>query len=103
MVRVVWRGQPAWVLRRGKAMLDRLAGETLGLKDPESNESIQPSYAKNAMRALRPEYLVVIATCTHLGCVPVEQFEPGSLGADWPGPAASTARVTAHVSTSRRG
>jgi len=87
MVRVVWRGQPVWVLRRSKVMLERLAGETVSLKDPESDESIQPDYAKNATRALRPEFLVVIGNCTHLGCAPIERFEvaPADLGPDWVG------------------
>jgi ubiquinol-cytochrome c reductase iron-sulfur subunit len=87
MVRVVWRGQPVWVLHRSKAMLERLAGDTAALKDAESNESEQPAYAKNDTRALRPEYLVVIGNCTHLGCAPIERFEvaPADLGADWVG------------------
>jgi ubiquinol-cytochrome c reductase iron-sulfur subunit len=87
MVRVVWRGQPVWVLRRSKAMLERLAGEKAALKDADSAASIQPEYARNATRAIRPEYLVVISTCTHLGCVPLERFEvaPADLGPDWVG------------------
>jgi ubiquinol-cytochrome c reductase iron-sulfur subunit len=87
MVRVVWRGQPVWVLHRSQAMLDRLLGSTQALKDPESNESIQPEYARNEARALRPEYLVVIGNCTHLGCAPLERFEVAAadMGPDWVG------------------
>jgi len=87
MVRVVWRGQPVWVLRRSKDMLKRLADGKVGLKDPQSNESIQPPYARNDVRALRPEYLVVIGNCTHLGCAPLERFEvaPADLGPTWVG------------------
>ena len=87
MVRVIWRGQPVWVLRRSKAMLERLASEKSSLKDPESDESIQPAYAKNATRALRADFLVVIGNCTHLGCAPLERFEvaPADLGPDWVG------------------
>ena len=87
MVRVIWRGQPVWVLRRSKAMLERLASEKASLKDPESDESIQPAYAKNATRALRADFLVVIGNCTHLGCAPLERFEvaPADLGPDWVG------------------
>jgi ubiquinol-cytochrome c reductase iron-sulfur subunit len=87
MVRVVWRGQPVWVLHRGEAMLEQLATGSLALKDPDSNESRQPAYAKNATRALRPDYLVVIGNCTHLGCAPLERFEvaPADLGPDWVG------------------
>jgi len=87
MVRVVWRGQPVWVLHRSKEMLERLAGQTSPLKDADSLKSIQPEYARNPTRALRPEYLVVIGTCTHLGCAPMERFEvaPADLGPDWVG------------------
>lgn len=87
MLRVVWRGQPVWVLHRSKAMLEALLGSDLPLKDPESNESIQPSYAKNEGRALRPDYLVVIGNCTHLGCAPLERFEVAAadMGPDWVG------------------
>lgn len=87
MVRVIWRGQPVWVLRRGKVMLERLAADKSVLKDSASNESIQPAYTKNETRALRPEYLVVIGNCTHLGCAPIERFEvsPADLGTDWVG------------------
>ncbi len=87
MVRVVWRGQPVWVLHRSSDMLERLAGERASLKDPESAESIQPDYTRNATRSLRPEFLVVIGNCTHLGCAPLERFEvaPADLGPDWVG------------------
>ena len=87
MVRVIWRGQPVWVLRRSKAMLERLASEKSSLKDPDSDESTQPVYAKNATRALRADFLVVIGNCTHLGCAPLERFEvaPADLGPDWVG------------------
>ena len=88
MMRVKWRGRPVWILRRTPAMLERLrqlpAGE---LRDPESRESQQPAYAVNELRSIRPEILVVIGVCTHLGCAPIERFDVGAadLGADWAG------------------
>lgn len=87
MVRVVWRGRPVWVLRRSKEMLDRLAHQQVSLSDPDSRESEQPDYARNALRSIRPEILVVVGTCTHLGCAPIERFDvgPADLGADWTG------------------
>ena len=87
MLRIVWRGQPVWVLRRSEDMLKRIADGTLPLKDPQSNESIQPAFAKNEWRALRPDYLVVIGNCTHLGCAPLERFDvaPADLGPNWVG------------------
>lgn len=87
MVRVVWRGRPVWVLRRSPVMLERLAGQTVSLRDPESQESEQPDYTRNAHRSIKPEILVVVGTCTHLGCAPIERFDVGAadLGADWSG------------------
>jgi ubiquinol-cytochrome c reductase iron-sulfur subunit len=87
MVRVQWRGQPVWILRRDPDMLGRLGGHASNLRDPDSKESIQPAYAANATRSIRPEVLVVIGSCTHLGCAPVEKLQPADaeLGADWPG------------------
>ncbi|MGB7298112.1 MAG: ubiquinol-cytochrome c reductase iron-sulfur subunit [Burkholderiaceae bacterium] len=89
--RVEWRGKPVWVLRRNKEMLDSLPGHNEELLDPDSEKYWQlptPAYAKNEARAIKPEYLVVVGLCSHLGCSPSEKFEPGaqpSLPADWPG------------------
>jgi len=87
MVRVIWRGRPVWVLRRSEDMLKRLTGTELPLSDPDSEESEQPPYAKNEYRSIRPEILVIVGVCTHLGCAPLERFEvaPPDLGADWVG------------------
>ena len=70
LVKVVWRGQTIGVLRRSQAVLDRLPNVDPYLRDPESNESEQPSFAKNEARAMKPEYFVVNMHCTHLGCIP---------------------------------
>jgi ubiquinol-cytochrome c reductase iron-sulfur subunit len=88
MVTSVWRKKPIYVLRRTPAMLARLAGHDGELKDAASGDSDQPEYARNEVRAVRPEILVVEGTCTHLGCLPKTRFEAGAspeLGADWPG------------------
>jgi ubiquinol-cytochrome c reductase iron-sulfur subunit len=69
-LKVLWRGQTIGVLRRSKETLDLLPGNDDRLKDPESAESEQPSFAKNEARSMRPEFLVVNMICTHLGCVP---------------------------------
>ena len=47
----------------------------------------QPDYCKNATRSIKPEYLVAVGICTHLGCSPTFRKEVGAadLGADWPG------------------
>lgn len=88
MVRVVWRGKPVWVLRRTPEMLGRLAGAGgPTLRDPESQESEQPQYAQNTLRSRKPDILVIVGVCTHLGCAPLERFEvaPPDLGPEWQG------------------
>lgn len=88
MVRVVWRGRPVWILRRNPDMLKRLHGVPASeLKDPDSAESEQPAYAKNVDRALKPDILVMVGVCTHLGCAPIERFDvaPPDLGPNWVG------------------
>jgi len=85
MMTVMWRGSPIYIVHRTKAMLDQLAANDGNLRDPESMESDQPSYAKNESRARDPQYLVLIGTCTHLGCLPKSRFEPGTVDIDVPG------------------
>jgi ubiquinol-cytochrome c reductase iron-sulfur subunit len=88
MLKVSWRKQPIYVVRRPSAIVANLASHDSRLKDPSSSESEQPAYAKNEMRSVRPDLLVLIGICTHLGCLPKERFEPAGyaeLGADWPG------------------
>lgn len=87
MVRVKWRGRPVWVVRRSADMLETLPEMDDRLRDPNSDESIQPPYAKNEHRSLKPEIFVVIGTCTHLGCSPIDRFDvaPEDLGPDWLG------------------
>jgi ubiquinol-cytochrome c reductase iron-sulfur subunit len=87
LVTYVWRKQPIYIFKRSPATVEKLAAHDAQLKDPKSAESDQPSYAANAMRSVRPDVAVLIATCTHLGCLPKQHFEPGDaeLGADWPG------------------
>jgi ubiquinol-cytochrome c reductase iron-sulfur subunit len=76
MVRVIWRGKLVFVLRRSEAMLAKLEGHDDSLRDPNSEVvDQQPDYAANATRSVRPEYLVVEGSCTHLGCAPLEDFE----------------------------
>jgi ubiquinol-cytochrome c reductase iron-sulfur subunit len=87
MMAVQWRNQPVWIVRRTKEMLDRLTANDHNLKDPKSDSSDQPPYAHNEQRARKPEYLVLLGTCTHLGCLPKQRFAVGvgEGGPDWPG------------------
>ena len=76
MVRVLWRGKLVFVLRRDESMLGRLQDSVNDLRDPNSEVvEQQPEYAVNDTRSVRPEYLVVEGSCTHLGCAPLEDFE----------------------------
>jgi len=86
-VTLEWRGQPVWVVRRTQEMLGRLDGITDRLQDPESKDDQQPTYVSGTYRSVKPEFLVVVGICTHLGCSPSYRPEPGSegLGDDWPG------------------
>jgi ubiquinol-cytochrome c reductase iron-sulfur subunit len=89
IMKVNWRGQAVFVVRRTPEMLAALATAEVknSLRDPASEESTQPDYAKNDARALKPEFLVLIGVCTHLGCAPMDRFQPqdAELGATWPG------------------
>tara|TARA_Y100001949_G_scaffold84342_1_gene71256 strand:+ start:1922 stop:2509 length:588 start_codon:yes stop_codon:yes gene_type:complete len=76
MIRVIWRGKVVFILKRTQEMLEHLQNLTDKLRDPASKVmQQQPEYAVNEFRSLKPEYLVVEGTCTHLGCAPLAQFE----------------------------
>ncbi len=76
MVRVLWRGKLIFVLRRTNEMLARLPEVVDELRDPDSKVvEQQPEYAANATRSVKPEFLVVEGSCTHLGCAPLEDFD----------------------------
>lgn len=89
ILKVTWRGQAIYIVRRTAEMLATLKAPEVvdNLRDPDSLESEQPSYAKNEMRSMKPEYLVLIGVCTHLGCAPLDRFQPQApdLGSTWPG------------------
>jgi ubiquinol-cytochrome c reductase iron-sulfur subunit len=82
-----WRKKQIYVVKRTPEMLASLAGHDGELKDKDSKESAQPAYAQNVSRALKPEVLVMIGTCTHLGCLPKTRFTPNdaTVMANWPG------------------
>ena len=84
---VEWRGQPVFVMRRSPETLNSLALHDDLLADPLSRRSEQPDYAANPVRSPRPEFLVLVGICTHLGCVPSFRPESGALdlGTSWPG------------------
>ncbi len=87
LLKVQWRGQTIGILRRTPESLSLLPDVTPDLRDPQSIESEQPSFAQNETRALKEEYLVVNMHCTHLGCVPqlIPQVGPQSFQENWKG------------------
>ncbi|MDP2832937.1 MAG: ubiquinol-cytochrome c reductase iron-sulfur subunit [Pseudomonadota bacterium] len=88
LLAVEWRGKPVWVVNRSKEMLDLMAKHDGKLTDSASeNAAQQPDYCKNPHRSIKPEYLIVVGICTHLGCSPTFRKEvgPADLGSDWPG------------------
>jgi ubiquinol-cytochrome c reductase iron-sulfur subunit len=80
MRRVEWRGQPVWVLRRTPEMLESLKKTTPLVADPNSKRTAYPTpaYAQNEWRSIKPEYLVAVGICTHLGCSPVGPLAAGA-------------------------
>lgn len=84
-VTVAWRGKPVFVIRRPKDVLDRLDENRDTLRDPDSKVDQQPIYARNRYRSLRPDILVLVGVCTHLGCSPKYRPVVGELGKGWPG------------------
>ncbi|MGA7799773.1 MAG: ubiquinol-cytochrome c reductase iron-sulfur subunit [Gammaproteobacteria bacterium] len=87
LMRVKWRGKPVWIVNRTKKMLDDLPTLDSQLRDPKSLEPQQPKYAQNEYRSIKPEYLVAVGICTHLGCSPTYRPEvaPADLGVEWKG------------------
>ncbi|TAL47065.1 MAG: ubiquinol-cytochrome c reductase iron-sulfur subunit [Methylovulum sp.] len=87
LIRVAWRGKPVWILNRTPEVLDTLKTLDSQLRDPLSQESIQPDYSKNPVRSIKPEIFVAIGLCTHLGCSPTfrPEIAPHDLGDNWKG------------------
>ena len=90
---VEWRGKPVWILKRTPEMMASLPKTEAQLADPKSDKTFQlpmPDYAKNPARSRkeRPELLVVVGICSHLGCSPTSKFAAGpqpNLPDDWAG------------------
>lgn len=87
LVTVEWRGRPVWILHRTSEQIASLGAHDDQLADPASRVRQQPAYTANPARSLKPEFLVLTAICTHLGCIPSYRPEAGAadLGDDWPG------------------
>jgi ubiquinol-cytochrome c reductase iron-sulfur subunit len=102
MMTVEWRGKPVWIINRTKEMLDSLKKTEGEVSDPNSDKPMQPEYAKNETRSIKPEILVAVGICTHLGCSPSDKFKTGAESGVAPtGRAASCAPATVPPSTWR--
>jgi len=82
-----WRGQPIWIVKRSKQMLDVLPTLDPRLADPQSTTDQQPAYAKNELRSIKPEVSILVGLCTHLGCSPEMKAEikPEPFDPEWKG------------------
>lgn len=82
-----WRGQPVFVVRRTPDMLDEIRSLDDKLRDPNSENSIQPDYAKNEYRSIKDEFLILVGLCTHLGCSPkyMPEVKPMEFDSEWRG------------------
>ncbi|NOT11379.1 MAG: ubiquinol-cytochrome c reductase iron-sulfur subunit [Methylococcaceae bacterium] len=87
LLRVAWRGKPVWILNRTPDVIATLKTLDTELRDPTSEESVQPNPTKNLLRSLKPEVFVAVGICTHLGCSPTfrPEIAPADLGAKWKG------------------
>jgi ubiquinol-cytochrome c reductase iron-sulfur subunit len=90
MMRVEWRGQPVWILHRTKEMLDAVKSTDEKVADPKSERKqseLTPEYARNEFRSIKPEYLVIVGICSHLGCSPSDRLKAGpeAFDPDWKG------------------
>jgi len=87
LLTVEWRGKPVWIVNRTDEALASLSSLEGELRDPASEEEQQPLYAQNETRSIKPEILIMVGICTHLGCSPTYRpdIAPADLGADWLG------------------
>lgn len=87
MITVEWRGKPVWIVNRNQDQLDQLAKIEDKLSDPKLGVPQQPEYTKNATRSIKPNLMVLVGICTHLGCSPSSKLKHGEegMGEDWPG------------------
>lgn len=86
MLTVEWRGRPVWIINRTPEMLATLTQLDEELSDPKLEVAQQPDYCANPNRSIKPNLMVLVGICTHLGCSPSPKLESnGDMGADWKG------------------
>ena len=82
-----WRKKQIYVVKRTPEMLAAIKKVDGEVADPQSERTAfpTPEYARNEFRSRKPEFLIAVGICTHLGCNPVGPFGSGQnaqLGAD---------------------
>jgi ubiquinol-cytochrome c reductase iron-sulfur subunit len=77
MMTIEWRGKPVWIINRTPEMLASLKTIDDKVADPKSDKPMQPEYCKNETRSIKPEIMVAVGICTHLGCSPTDKFKTG--------------------------
>ncbi|MFQ5355527.1 MAG: ubiquinol-cytochrome c reductase iron-sulfur subunit [Mariprofundaceae bacterium] len=97
LVVIQWQGKPVFVVNRTPEMLKHITGHDDNLKDPNSEtiDAVQSEWMESPEqrmnRSIKPEILILVASCTHLGCIPLFKPSAGrkewgdSVPADWPG------------------
>lgn len=78
---VEWRGKPVWIIKRTEEQLAALKKNDELLADPTSErkpDELTPAYARNEHRSIKPDVMVAVGICTHLGCSPSDKFTPGA-------------------------
>jgi ubiquinol-cytochrome c reductase iron-sulfur subunit len=81
MKTVEWRGKPVWILKRSPEMVASLKKTDGEVADPKSERdpgALTPEYARNEHRSIKPEFLVAVGICSHLGCSPTSKFAEGA-------------------------
>jgi len=80
MKTVEWRGKPVWILHRTPEMIEAVKRTTDRVADPQSLRTAYPTppYARNELRSIKPEFLIAVGICSHLGCSPVGPFAAGA-------------------------
>ena len=73
-------------MKRTPKMLQDIKKDDAVVVDPHSTVPQQPAYAKNEFRSIKPEVMVLVGICTHLGCSPTPKLQPdGDMGPEWEG------------------
>ena len=99
LMKIEWRGKAVFIVHRTPQMLAQLEGVADSCAIPTPRNRNSPTSPTKPERALKPEYLVLVGVCTHLGCAPLDKFTPGDVTVPRTGRAASSARATVPSST----